>query len=123
MDFQTAVKTCLTQKYFDFNGRASRSEFWWFFLAQLIVFLISSVVASVLYLVAVVALFLPGLGASVRRLHDIGKSGWWILVGFIPLIGWIILIYWAVQPGEPNANAYGEPTGGPAPALKAPGEV
>lgn len=109
MDFKTAIITCLT-KYVDFDGRASRSEFWWFFLFQFLVVVILSVLLSILGTIASLALLLPGLGASVRRLHDIGKSGWWILIGLIPLIGWLIALYWAVQPSQPESNNWGAPS-------------
>ncbi len=108
MDIKTAVITCLT-KYVDFDGRASRSEFWWFFLFQLIVILVLSMVLSFIGTIASLALLLPGLGAAVRRLHDIGKSGWWILIGLIPLIGWLIAIYWATKEGQAESNNWGAP--------------
>jgi uncharacterized membrane protein YhaH (DUF805 family) len=108
MDFKTAVITCLT-KYVDFDGRASRSEFWWFFLFQVIVISVLSILLSFLGNIASLALLLPGLAAAVRRLHDIGKSGWWIFIGLIPLIGWIIAIYWAAKEGQPESNNWGAP--------------
>ncbi len=91
MDFVTSIKTCFS-KYVDFSGKASRSEFWWFFLFCLIVdFVLGiTVFASFLSLVLV----LPQLAVGARRLHDIGKSGWWQLLAFIPVIGIIILIIW-----------------------------
>jgi uncharacterized membrane protein YhaH (DUF805 family) len=108
MDIKTAVITCLT-KYVDFDGRASRSEFWWFFLFQIIVIVVLSMVLSIVGSLVSLALLLPGLGAGVRRLHDIGKSGWWIFIGLIPLIGWLIAIYWAAQPGQTESNNWGAP--------------
>jgi uncharacterized membrane protein YhaH (DUF805 family) len=108
MDIKTAVITCLT-KYVDFDGRASRSEFWWFFLFQVIVILVLSIVLSVLGTLVSLALLLPSLGAAVRRLHDIGKSGWWIFIGLIPLIGWLIAIYWATKPSQSESNNWGAP--------------
>ena len=108
MDFKTAVITCLT-KYVDFTGRASKAEFWWFFLFQIVVSVVLSMVLSLIGTLASLALLLPGLGAGVRRLHDIGKSGWWILVGLIPIVGWLIAIYWAIQPSQPDSNNWGAP--------------
>ncbi len=106
MDIKTAVITCLT-KYVDFDGRASRSEYWWFFLFQIIAIMVLSVVLSILGTIASLALLLPALAVGVRRLHDIGKSGWWLLIWLIPFIGWLIAIYWAVQPSQTDANNWG----------------
>lgn len=108
MNFTQAVSTCLRQ-YANFNGRAARPEFWWFALFQFAVFFVASIISPVLYGLVALGLLLPGLGVGVRRLHDIGRSGWWLLICFIPLIGVVLLIYWAVQPGEPGSNAYGAP--------------
>ena len=121
-DIQKAVKTCLT-KYADFNGRAARPEFWWFMLAQLVVNLITNMILPVLGMLISLGLLVPTLAAGSRRLHDIGKSGWLQLLGLIPVIGWILLIYWCAQPGEPGSNAYGAPPAGGAPAIDmAPGQ-
>jgi len=106
MDFKQAVITCLRDKYADFSGRAGRSEFWWFFLFQLIVTAILTTIHERLGNVASLALLLPALGAGARRLHDIGKSGWFQLLWFIPFIGWLVLLYWFVQPSG-EANTYG----------------
>jgi uncharacterized membrane protein YhaH (DUF805 family) len=108
MDIKTAVITCLT-KYVDFDGRASRSEFWWFALACFLVTLVVGMIAGPLGMIVSLATLLPSLAAGIRRLHDIGKSGWWILIGLIPLIGWIIAIYWAVKETQPETNAWGAP--------------
>lgn len=107
-EIQKAVKTCLT-KYADFNGRAARPEFWWFVLAQFVVSVILNMVLPVLGGLFSLAMLLPSLSAGARRLHDMGKSGWWQLLGFIPILGWIVLIYWAIQPGQPGANQWGNP--------------
>ncbi len=102
MNFGQAIGTCL-KKYVAFSGRASRPEFWWFFLFQMIVFTVTGMISGTLYGIAALALLLPGIAVGVRRLHDIGKTGWLLLIGLIPLIG-LIVIYWLVQPsGEPNA--------------------
>ena len=66
--------------------------------------MISQVLGGLLSL----ALLLPILAVTARRLHDIGKSGWLMLIGLIPLIGWLLLIYWYVQPSAEGANDYGE---------------
>ncbi|HEX7888044.1 MAG TPA: DUF805 domain-containing protein [Ramlibacter sp.] len=110
MDFQQSVKACL-KKYVEFNGRAGRPEFWWFVLAVVIVqFLVSAVLGNMVAMLVNLALLLPQLAAGSRRLHDMGKSGWFQLLGFIPVIGWAVLIYWLAQPSV-GPNAYGE---GPA---------
>ncbi len=91
MDFGTSIKTCFS-KYVDFSGKASRSEFWWFFLFCLILDLVLGCTGfgAILSLV----LLLPQLAVGARRLHDIGKSGWWQLIALIPVIGIIVLIIW-----------------------------
>ncbi len=116
-EIQRAVKTCFT-KYAEFTGRAARPEFWWFALFQFVVLTVLAYVSSLLYGVAALGMLLPGLAVGARRLHDINKSAWLLLVGLIPVIGWILLIYWACQPGDAGANSYGEPpTPGPAAEL------
>jgi len=107
MDFTTAVKTCFA-KYADFSGRASRSEYWWFFLAYFILAIVSGVIHDYLYLIVVLAFLVPLISAGVRRLHDIGKTGWLLLIGLIPLVG-LVLIYFFVQPTQPEPNQYGAP--------------
>ncbi len=108
MDIKTAVITCLT-KYVDFDGRASRSEFWWFTLACFLVAFVIGLIAGPLGMIVSLATLLPSLAVAVRRLHDIGKSGWWILIGLIPLIGWLIAIYWATKEGQSESNNWGAP--------------
>jgi uncharacterized membrane protein YhaH (DUF805 family) len=118
-DFQKAIKTCLN-KYATFDGRAARPEFWWFFLFQVGVYLVASLIHGLLYWVAVAALLVPGLAVGVRRLHDIGKSGWWVLIAFVPIVG-LVLLYFAAQPGQPGSNEYGPQPSGPGGAELAPG--
>lgn len=107
MTFQEAIKLCF-QKYADFNGRAKRPEFWWFalfmFLASLILGIVSSMLSGLFSLTVIV----PSLAVGARRLHDIGRSGWWQLIWLVPVIGWIILIYWCVQEGDAATNEYDE---------------
>lgn len=112
--FMTALR-----KYAVFTGRSRRSEYWYFALFYfLILFALSivDVVAGTMSADAEIGLFsgifglamvVPSIAVGVRRLHDIGKSGWWILIGFIPLVGWIILLVWACRDSQPGANAYG----------------
>ncbi len=121
-EIQKAVKTCLS-KYADFNGRAARPEFWWFMLFWVVVLAVTGLVSKYLYGIAGLALLLPGLAAGSRRLHDTGKSGWFQLIGLIPFIGTLILIYLMAQPGEPAANQYGNPPDtAPLAPLGAPGQ-
>ena len=102
------------QKYADFSGRAQRSEYWYFFLFYLLIYIALAFVAAALGTagVALIALFLlamiiPSLSVGVRRLHDIDRSGWWLLISFIPLIGAIVLIIFAVQDSDPGENRFG----------------
>jgi uncharacterized membrane protein YhaH (DUF805 family) len=97
--FWDAIKVCLT-KYVDGKGRASRSEYWYFALFSFLVGIATGGVGDIL-------LFLPSITVSVRRLHDIGKSAWALLWVLLPVIGWIVLIVYAVRPGEPRPNVYG----------------
>ena len=120
-ELQQAVKTCFN-KYADFTGRAARPEFWWFFVFQLVVYVVTGWVHGLVELLAVLALVVPALAVAARRMHDTGKSGWILLLGLIPVIGGLVLLFFAAQPGEPQDNAYGPvPSGGGQPAL-APGQ-
>lgn len=120
-EFQHAVKTCFN-KYADFNGRAARPEFWWFFAFQLAVYVVTSFVHGLIELVAFVALVVPALAVAARRMHDTGKSGWFLLLALIPVVGGLVLLFFAAQPGQPHDNMYGPvPSGGGQPAL-APGQ-
>ncbi len=120
MNFSQAVSTCL-RKYVDFSGRSGRPEFWWFFLFQLAVMLVASMVSDMLYGIAALALLLPGLAVGARRLHDIGKSAWFLLLGLIPLLGFLVLLYWFVQPSA-AANAYGPAVAAPDATTVMPGQ-
>ncbi|MBS4960459.1 MAG: DUF805 domain-containing protein [Clostridiales bacterium] len=95
------------KKYAVFEGRARRKEYWMFVLFNFIIsFVLSYISASIstLYLLAVI---LPGIAVSVRRLHDIGKSGFWLLVSFIPIIGSIILLVFMCLDSQAGTNTYG----------------
>ena len=132
MTFTEAVRTCLKEKYVNFRDRAPRSEFWWFVLFGFIVSIVAGILDGALGFrpdvvldagdggfnasyqtngpiatIAALALLLPNLGVSVRRLHDIGKSGWWVLLVFIPLIGILVLIWWWTRPSEEGPNKWG----------------
>lgn len=107
MDFMSAVKVCLTEKYCSFNGRASRSEFWWFMLACVLIIFIAAFVSEKLCYIAIIAIFLPMLSACVRRLHDTNRSGWFYLIGFIPVVG-LYLYFVCAQKGTEGPNRFGE---------------
>lgn len=108
------------QRAADFSGRSRRKEYWIFNLFNAIVafVLVLLVVAFsdkdkpatipfFLVLVYGVVVFVPSLSVSIRRLHDIGKSGWWYFIGFVPFIGGIILFIFSLLDSEPNANEWG----------------
>jgi uncharacterized membrane protein YhaH (DUF805 family) len=102
MTFGESIKACFT-KYAAFDGRASRSEFWWFALFTFLVSAGTGMVSQTLSGLFSLAVLLPSLAVGARRLHDIDKSGWWLLMWFVPLIGWLLLLFWAAQEGkEPN---------------------
>lgn len=89
--------------YVDFNGVTGRRPFWMFILYQVVIAIIVFAVSyaihlPLLYSIFSLALLLPSLGIEVRRLHDIGKSGWWMLIGLVPILGAIYLIYLFAQP-------------------------
>lgn len=115
LTFEQAITICLKEKFCDFSGRAARSEFWWWQVFGLIVmtaisflgFILGDTLVAVMQSIISLALFLPSLGVIVRRLHDINKSGWWFLLWFIPVVGWIILIVWWCKDSDPMPNQYG----------------
>ena len=115
MTFGESISTCFS-KYADFNGRASRSEYWWFALFVGVIYLPLLLIAAatemtalmVVAIIFVLACFLPQLAAAVRRLHDTGKSGAAYLISLVPFVGGIILIVWLATEGNPGANMYGE---------------
>lgn len=113
--FKEAVVRAIQQNYCNFSGRASRSEYWWYVLFT---FILSAVISiafcwsqnalNIVTGIVNLALLLPGLGLCVRRLHDIGKSGWWLFISLIPLVGAIILIVWFCKDSQMEPNEYGE---------------
>ena len=97
------------EHYADFEGRSSRPELWWFYLAYIIVSITLITLLTlgefhwvfrIAYWVFVVSLFLPSLAVSIRRLHDSGKSGWWFLILFIPFFGWIVFLVFMLLPSD-----------------------
>ena len=125
MDFGQAIATGF-RKYVTFAGRASRSEYWFWVLFSLIGGIVTGTLdyaifsendfATPLNSIFNLILFLPSLAVGIRRLHDIGRTGWWVLIVFT-IVGIIVLIVWACQKSDPGPNAYGpEPTGVTPPA-------
>lgn len=110
--FEIYYLNVLKYKYAEFEGRARRSEFWYFALFN---FIVSAGLGMVdmftglgfLSTVYGLAVIIPGIAVGVRRLHDTGKSGWWLLVALIPMIGWIILLVFYLQDSQFHANEYG----------------
>ena len=108
MNFVDSVKTCLT-KYVDFKGRASRSEFWWFYLFIIVIYLICHFISPTLQMISSLVFLLPFFASLVRRLHDTDRSGWWALTLLIPLLNLIFLIWFGVSEGSKMPNQYGPP--------------
>lgn len=132
----TAFKTVVLKRYADFEGRASRSEYWWFALAEMLLTLLSAlllgsvaacamhdssagpgiatalVILLLLLCLAWLALVVPTLAVTVRRLHDAGYSGWFYLLNFVPYVGGIILFVFMVLPSAPP-NQWGSAPKGP----------
>ena len=111
----------ITQNYANFSGRARRAEYWWFAIFMTIAICglafagaltsdstgTPSPVFSIILVIIALGLILPGLGVQVRRLHDIGKSGWFWFVTVIPVVGFLILLIWACEDSQPGDNQYG----------------
>jgi uncharacterized membrane protein YhaH (DUF805 family) len=117
------------KKYAVFEGRARRAEYWQFFVLTLAISILGQVliemfkgvpllgfVFALALVVVCLGLIVPSLAVGFRRLHDIDKSAWWLLIGLIPLIGVIVLLVFFVLPGTPGPNRFGpDPKGGEAP--------
>ena len=102
MTFGESIKSCFSN-YATFSGRSPRSEYWWWTLFALLVSLGLSLIGDTFSGIFSLAIFLPSIAVAARRLHDIDRGGWWQLVALIPVVGWIIMLYWLVQPPkEPN---------------------
>ena len=107
------------RKYAVFAGRAGRPEFWWFQFGNIVVGLLVAGVVAIAYGagasqtgadVYFLAVLLPTLGVEVRRLHDIDRSAWWVLLSLIPFLGTVVLLVFFILPGTPGPNRFGEPT-------------
>jgi len=113
----------VTKKFADFSTRSRRTEYWMFFLFNIIISIgltvvvgvlgsfdptgIIATIGGVLTMIVGLALLIPGLAVTVRRLHDTGRSGWWILIGLLPVIGLIVLLVFMVLDSEPGDNNWG----------------
>ncbi len=114
----TAVRTCFSQ-YVGFSGRARRSEYWYFVLFTFLLGIVTDIVDVVLgtdyadsngglvSTLVSLAVLLPSLAVAVRRLHDVGRSGWWMLLIFAIVIGWIVLLVWFCTDSKPGENQFG----------------
>ncbi|HZH10451.1 MAG TPA: DUF805 domain-containing protein [Microvirga sp.] len=111
MDFGQSISTCFS-KYATFSGRAPRSEYWWFALFGVLLSFGTQILDlflgfPVLNLIAMLAVLVPSIAVGVRRLHDTDRSGWWMLLLFIPLIGAIVLLVWFCSRGTLGPNRFG----------------
>ena len=115
LSFNEAVGTCF-RKYFDFTGRARGSEYWYFFLFCVVIFIVATILDINLfgipmedygpvYSISFLGLFIPSISAATRRLHDTGKSGWWQLLYFT-IIGSFWVLYWLIIKGDTDKNSY-----------------
>jgi len=108
MNFIESIQTCY-KKFFDFSGRASKSEYWWFQLYNVIIYVLTFVFQAdltLLFSIVVIANIIPNYAAAVRRIHDSDKSGWMVLIAVIPLIGLYIFVL-LLQDGSKGKNRFG----------------
>jgi uncharacterized membrane protein YhaH (DUF805 family) len=119
--FGSSIAICLN-RYFQFSGRAPRAEYWYFVLFTTLVGVGAGFVdgfwfgsqVKVFGLIVNCALFVPSLAVWTRRMHDLDRTGWWWLLIFLPIIGWLILLVWVCTAGTRGPNRYGaNPNGGP----------
>ena len=111
MSFIASIRYCLSN-YKTFQGRGSRSEYWWFFVFAAVVTNLGTLIDTavslpVFGLIASLALAIPSVAAATRRLHDSDRSGWWQLLLFLPILGWIWLFVLLVLAGTPGPNRFG----------------
>lgn len=102
------------KKYAVFSGRAHRTEYWYFFLINLLISIGLAIIDGMIGLGLLGGLYalltiIPSFAVGARRLHDTDRSGWWLLIGFVPLLGIIILLIIFTFPGTPGTNRYGPP--------------
>jgi uncharacterized membrane protein YhaH (DUF805 family) len=111
MGFGQAISAGFSN-YVNFSDRACRSEFWFWILFYYIALAVAAIIDVAIGIYALtglfeLAVFLPTLAVAIRRLHDLDRTGWWILLNFIPLIGWIILLIWYCTKGTDGPNRFG----------------
>jgi|SRR5215210_7719983 len=111
MSLSDAVSTCL-RKYATFSGRARRSEYWWFALANVLAVIVATVIDqilgnSIVSLLVTLGLLLPSLAVTVRRLHDTGRSGFWWFIALVPFVGAVVLLVFECLDSTPGDNQYG----------------
>jgi uncharacterized membrane protein YhaH (DUF805 family) len=113
MDMVNIWKTVVLQRYAKFDGRAGRAEFWWYALANFIIMIALSILIGILsifwiiYIGYAIAVIIPSIAVAIRRLHDTNKSGWFLLIGLIPFVGFIILIVFYAMEGTNGPNDHG----------------
>lgn len=120
MGFADAVRAFFSN-YTNFSSRSSRSEYWWpqlaFFLVGIVIGVLSVIVGETIGNVLIglfyLVILIPAIAVSVRRLHDKDKSGWWILIGLVPIVGGLYLLYLYVTPGTEGPNRFGPNPLGP----------
>lgn len=100
------------KKYAEFNGRARRKEFWMFALINTVIGMLLGGIGGALDIPVIaniysLAVLIPTVAVSVRRLHDIGRTGWWVLISFVPIIGFLVLLFFCASEGDPTTNIYG----------------
>lgn len=103
---------CVKGHYADFEGRARRTEYWMFFLVNVIIAVVIGIIAAAVHFETLstlysLAVLVPGIAVGVRRLHDTGRTGWWLLISLLPLIGWIWIIILLATNGDQGSNQYG----------------
>jgi len=124
----TASVTTVLHKYADFSGRANRPEYWYWVLALLAVNVVLAMIEGAilapmmgfeafspeagqpLRLLFSLAVLIPSLAVAVRRLHDTGRSGWWLLIQLIPVLGTLVMLWWLTRPSETQENRFGQPS-------------
>ncbi len=117
MNFGQAISSGFSN-YVQFSGRAIRSEYWYWVLFTVVGSIVAGIIDAVLGITVIDPLFglatiLPSIAVAIRRLHDLDRTGWWIFLSLIPLIGWIILIIWYCTRGTIGPNRFGpDPLGG-----------